>query len=123
MAPEFAPAIAHIPSINESPGPMFTSLTATRFFFVLLTALVSSNLFAQEFKAGVGRADITPAGPIRLAGYASRNKPSEGVYQHLFSKALALQDSTGAVTSSSPPTPLAPRDLSMTSSRARLKRN
>ena len=77
---------------------MSASLTATRFFFVLLTALVSSNLFAQEFKAGVGRADITPAGPIRLAGYASRNKPSEGVYQHLFAKALALQDSTGAVT-------------------------
>ena len=77
---------------------MPASLTPLRFFFALLMAFVSPALAAQEFKAGVGRADITPSGPIRLAGYASRNKPSEGVYQHLFSKALALQDSSGAVT-------------------------
>jgi len=77
---------------------MPASLTPLRFFFALLMAFVSPALAAQEFKAGVGRADITPSGPIRLAGYASLNKPSEGVYQHLFSKALALQDSSGAVT-------------------------
>jgi neutral ceramidase len=73
-------------------------LKALRFLLTLFTAFVSSTLLAQEFQAGVGRADITPAGPIRLAGYAGRNKPSEGVYQHIFSKALALTDSSGAVT-------------------------
>jgi hypothetical protein len=77
---------------------MSASLKTLRFFFLFVAASVASSLLAQDFKAGVGRADITPSGPIRLAGYASRNKPSAGVYQHIFSKALALQDSTGAVT-------------------------
>jgi hypothetical protein len=53
---------------------------------------------AQDFKAGVAHADITPEGPIRLAGYASRNKPSERVDQHIFVKCLALEDSSGART-------------------------
>ncbi|HEY6166625.1 MAG TPA: neutral/alkaline non-lysosomal ceramidase N-terminal domain-containing protein [Verrucomicrobiae bacterium] len=56
------------------------------------------RLDAQDFQAGVARADITPEGPIRLAGYASRNKPSDSVDQHLFVKALALKDSAGATT-------------------------
>lgn len=60
-------------------------------------ALAASAL-AQDFQAGVGRADITPAEPIRLAGYASRNKPSAGIEQEIFAKALALRDSAGAVT-------------------------
>ena len=77
---------------------MPASIKALRFLFAFLLLSVSSALHAQEFKAGAGRADITPAGPIRLGGYAARNRPSEGVYQHIFSKALALQDSTGAVT-------------------------
>jgi neutral ceramidase len=82
----------------KPPPFMSASLKAPRLFVAFLMAFVSSTLLAQEFKAGVGRADITPNGPIRLAGYASRDKPSTGVYQHIFSKALALQDSTGAVT-------------------------
>lgn len=53
---------------------------------------------AQEYQAGVGRADITPKEPIRLAGYASRNKPSEGIDLKLNVKALALKDSAGAIT-------------------------
>ncbi|MBI5772829.1 MAG: neutral/alkaline non-lysosomal ceramidase N-terminal domain-containing protein [Verrucomicrobia bacterium] len=61
-------------------------------------AIVSLSLHAQDFKAGVARADITPAGPIRLAGYASRNKPSESVDQRIFVKALALEDQTGVRT-------------------------
>ena len=53
---------------------------------------------AQEYKAGVGRADITPTEPIRLAGYASRTKPHESVDQPIAVKALALQDPAGAIT-------------------------
>ena len=53
---------------------------------------------AQEFQAGVGRADITPTEPIRLAGYGGRNRPHESIDQPIFTKALALQDSTGALT-------------------------
>jgi neutral ceramidase len=66
--------------------------------FILLCCLALGRVAAQDYNAGVGRADITPAEPIRLAGYASRNKPSEGIEQKLHVKALALQDATKAVT-------------------------
>src|SRR5262249_49161832 len=42
-------------------------------------------------RAGTGRADITPRGPIWMAGYGSRNKPSEAVDAPLHARALALQ--------------------------------
>ncbi len=64
----------------------------------ILTGCLWVPLHAQEFKAGVGQSDITPTEPIWLAGYAGRTKPSEGVDQHIFAKALALQDPAGAVT-------------------------
>lgn len=67
---------------------------------LLITLLCSfaTTAGAQDFKAGVGRADITPVGPVWLAGYAARNKPSDGVEQRLGVKALAFQDKSGAVT-------------------------
>jgi hypothetical protein len=68
-----------------------------RLFLPLLAALLTSAA-AQDFKAGVARVDITPDGPIRLAGYAGRNKPSESVDQNLFVKCLALEDESGART-------------------------
>src|SRR5438874_10377586 len=48
------------------------------------------------WKAGIATAAITPDGPIWMAGYAARNKPSEGKAQDLFAKALALEDAGGA---------------------------
>src|SRR6476620_3046272 len=47
------------------------------------------------WKAGVATVAITPDGPIWMAGYAARNKPSEGTTQDLFAKALALEDAGG----------------------------
>lgn len=47
------------------------------------------------WKAGVAQAKVTPTGPMLMAGYASRDKPSEGVAQDLFAKALALEDAGG----------------------------
>jgi hypothetical protein len=47
------------------------------------------------WKAGVATTVITPDGPIWMAGYAARNKPSEGKVQDLHAKALALEDATG----------------------------
>src|SRR5262249_3550108 len=49
--------------------------------------------------------DITPKGPIWLAGYGDRKKPSEGVDQPLFLKALAVQEGTA------PPLVLVTADL------------
>ncbi len=50
------------------------------------------------FRAGVARVTVTPREPIFMKGYGSRTKPSEGVRQDLFVKALALQDETGATS-------------------------
>ncbi len=65
----------------------------------ILPALLAS-LPAAAFEAGAGRADITPEEPIRLAGYASREKPTPAtaVVQRLFTKALALKDDAGRVS-------------------------
>ena len=49
----------------------------------------------QVWKAGLARAIITPQKSLWMAGYASRTKPSEGVVQDLYAKALALEDHSG----------------------------
>src|SRR3954469_15450209 len=50
------------------------------------------------WSAGVARVEVTPTEPIFMKGYGSRTKPSEGVRQALFVKALALRDETGATS-------------------------
>ena len=50
------------------------------------------------WKAGVARVRVTPDEPIFMKGYGSRTRPSEGVRQDLFVKALALQDETGVIS-------------------------
>lgn len=47
------------------------------------------------WKAGVAKVAITPGEPIWMAGFASRTKPSAGVRQDLWAKALAVEDGTG----------------------------
>jgi neutral ceramidase len=53
---------------------------------------------AGQWKAGVARITVTPREPIFMKGYGSRTRPSEGVRQDLYVKALALQDETGATS-------------------------
>ncbi|MBI4874883.1 MAG: neutral/alkaline non-lysosomal ceramidase N-terminal domain-containing protein, partial [Acidobacteria bacterium] len=71
---------------------------------LLAATLVAGSLSAAHaqgaagWKAGVAKVVITPAGPIWMAGYGARTKPSEGVRQDLHAKALALQDETGVNT-------------------------
>ena len=48
-----------------------------------------------EWRIGFGRADITPQEPIRMGGYGARLKPSQGVYDPLNAKAMAVEDSAG----------------------------
>jgi len=48
-----------------------------------------------RWKAGVARTVITPETPIWMAGYASRDHPSEGTLHDLWAKALALEDNGG----------------------------
>jgi neutral ceramidase len=47
------------------------------------------------WKAGAASVVITPERNMWMAGYAARNRPSEGKVQELFAKALALEDETG----------------------------
>jgi hypothetical protein len=49
----------------------------------------------DTWRAGVAKVDITPKSPVWMAGYASRNTPSEGVLVPLAARALALQDAQG----------------------------
>ncbi|MDZ4802544.1 MAG: neutral/alkaline non-lysosomal ceramidase N-terminal domain-containing protein [Bryobacteraceae bacterium] len=66
-----------------------------RISILLLVAALAAAAAPPEYKAGIGRVEITPAGPIWMSGYASRTKPSEGVLQKLWAKALAVQDRRG----------------------------
>ena len=63
--------------------------------FVLGVGLLSGLACAAEWRAGAARVDITPEEPIWMSGYASRNKPSEGVLQRLHARALVLEDRRG----------------------------
>ncbi len=58
----------------------------------LLSVLLAGALGAADYRAGIGRVDITPDGPIWMAGYAARTKPSTGVLNRLWAKALAVED-------------------------------
>ena len=55
----------------------------------------TQKLNSDGWKAGVARAIITPEEPIWMAGYASRDHPSEGTLHDLWAKALALEDANG----------------------------
>ncbi len=66
-------------------------------FFIVTIPL---SLFGQKredmtWKAGTARTNITPDQPMWMGGYASRDRPSEGVLQDLWIKALVLEDSEG----------------------------
>jgi len=62
----------------------------------LATQFPRSALAArQAWKAGAARVAITPQKSLWMAGYASRKKPSEGVVQDIYAKALALEDQSG----------------------------
>jgi len=78
----------------------FKKGTITVAHFLLIIALILFNKISysqqtttagETMDVGVARIDITPEGPIRLAGYAARKKTeSEGVLQKLEAKALAF---------------------------------
>jgi neutral ceramidase len=52
---------------------------------------------AQSFKAGVARADITPAPGVELWGYGDRSGPATGTLDPLYARVLVLDDGRQAV--------------------------
>ena len=63
--------------------------------WVVATIVSIAPAFAAEWQAGVAAVKITPEGPVPMAGYASRNRPSEVVVTDLYAKALVLMDANG----------------------------
>jgi len=61
---------------------------------VLLLGIESWSA-AAGWRAGLARVVITPPEPVFMAGYASRDKPFQGVVHDLHAKALALTDAKG----------------------------
>ncbi|MCC6589941.1 MAG: neutral/alkaline non-lysosomal ceramidase N-terminal domain-containing protein [Bryobacterales bacterium] len=62
---------------------------------LLLSFVVGLTSLQAAWQAGVAAVDITPRESIWMAGYAARTKPSEGVRQPIWAKALALRDDSG----------------------------
>src|SRR5581483_4494283 len=65
------------------------------FIFGFFASLVSAASTQTPWKAGVGKAKITPSESIWLAGYGDRTRPSEGVLHDIYVKALALDAEAG----------------------------
>lgn len=68
------------------------------FVFSLSSLAVAGESDSQktlEWKAGAASAKITPAKPLKMAGYAGRKEPAEGTEQDLYAKALAVEDQQG----------------------------
>ena len=68
----------------------------TRFALALFTL---APLLPAAWLAGAAAVSITPDEPVWMAGYAFRDRPSEGVRQPIHAKALALRDADTGVTS------------------------
>src|SRR5687768_6613136 len=65
----------------------------TRILTALLVLAFAPTLSAQEpgWKAGFGKANITPTEPMWMSGYASRTAPAEGKATDLWPKAIVLR--------------------------------
>jgi len=76
---------------------MKTRIITAVFFVVSLALSTASQAQDTEagWKAGAASVVVTPEQPLWMAGYGSRNKPSEGKLHDLFAKALALEDAGG----------------------------
>ena len=75
------------------------------FLFLIIQFIPADKLKAQDvsspnndntlWKAGMSRTVITPPEYMWMAGFASRDKPAEGILHDLWAKAIALEDAGG----------------------------
>ncbi|MCL2744246.1 MAG: neutral/alkaline non-lysosomal ceramidase N-terminal domain-containing protein [Planctomycetaceae bacterium] len=65
------------------------------FCFVFVVLLFADSIWAADWKAGAAKVKITPEENMWLAGYAARNRASEGILHDLWAKALVLEDAEG----------------------------
>jgi neutral ceramidase len=62
---------------------------------LILVLLSAATLAGAGLRAGAGRADVTPDGPIWMSGYAARTHSSDGAATRLWAKALAIESGPG----------------------------
>jgi neutral ceramidase len=79
-----------------------TLKTAGRFCMIVALVLAGTlgapglaGAAESPWRIGLAKVRITPRKPIRMAGYASRSKPSEGVLAELYAKAMAIEEADG----------------------------
>lgn len=68
--------------------------------WLVVLSMASGGSLARSdegWSAGVASVEITPEGPVWMAGYSARKTMSEGVTHPLKAKALALRDAEGRV--------------------------
>ncbi len=74
------------------------SFSRLRLVLSLLVPMVAGASFAAEpslWKADTTRTNITPAQPLWMASYSSRDKAADGKVLDLWLKVLALEDALG----------------------------
>lgn len=62
---------------------------------VVLFVALPKPVFSADWQAGAARVKITPARPMWMSGYASRDHAAEGTSIDLWAKALVLEDPQG----------------------------
>jgi len=62
---------------------------------LILLLFSAATLAGAGLRAGAGRADVTPDGPVWMSGYAARTHPSDGAATRLWAKALAIESGPG----------------------------
>jgi len=78
-------------STSGAAGAVVASMLGT----LLAVASGQAGQSEPQWQVGLAKVCITPQEPIRMAGYASRNKPSEGVLADLYAKAMAVRYGDG----------------------------
>lgn len=76
-------------------GAVYHQKSVSGLKIALILVASAAGLMAATPRAGAAKVDITPDGPVWMSGYASRTKPSEGVEQRIWAKALAIEDGSG----------------------------
>lgn len=66
----------------------------SRFATLCLLLLPLAANSADLYKVGLAQVDITPSHAIRLNGFGFRRTESEGVYQRIWARAMAIEDET-----------------------------
>ncbi len=80
---------------SEKDKSMMTRLSTHVATLILCLFASCTATFGTEWEIGASRVDVTPDEPVRLSGYASRIKPSEGIDSALFVRSLYMKHSRG----------------------------